>query len=389
MMPKRTLTTLTKRLIDDALPNTTVWDVQVPGFGVRVMPSGLKSFIFQYRTRTGGQGRQTVGRYPSMTVDAARRAARTLRTHVDEGRNPSQERKAGRDAPTMSRLVDFYTGDYALSRGLQPSTVKSMRGLLDRFVLPTLGTRKVADIRITDIRKVHADARDHVSRYRANYMRAGLNRMFVLANQNEWCTGNPCKGVERYDEDKRETYLSLDEVHRLLAACDAYPDQNAANAVRMLLWTGARLREVLHASWNEFDFDKRIWVKPSHHTKTKIRHQVQLADIIVELLRKMHREQGETSHLFPGRGLDKPRVDLQRPWAALCAAAGLSGYRIHDLRRTYASFMASGGATLSTIGQALGHTQASTTMRYAFLLPDTQRDAANRAVGKMGLLRVV
>jgi integrase len=82
-------------------------------------------------------------------------------------------------------------------------------------------------------------------------------------------------------------------------------------------------------------------------------------------------------------------VDLKRPWSALCEAAGLDGYRLHDLRRTYASFMLSGGADLSTVGNALGHTQASTTMRYAFLLTEVQKEAANRAVGKMGLLRAI
>jgi integrase len=389
MMPKRTLTTLTKRLIDDAKPNTSVWDVQVPGFGVRVMPSGLKSFIFQYRTRTGAQGKQAIGRYPSMTVEAARKVARALRTQVDEGGNPSLERRAGREAPTVADLADFYTEDYARTRGLKSQTVKGMRRLLERFVLPTLGFRKVADIRITDIRKVHGNARDDAGRYRANYLRAGLNRMFVLAEQNEWCTGNPCKGVERYDEDKRQAYLGREELLRLLTACDAYTDQNAANAVRMLLFTGARLREALGATWDQFDFEKGIWEKPSHHTKTKIRHQVHLADVAVELLRKMHRERRSSPYLFPGLSQESCRADLKRPWANLCSAAGLSGYRLHDLRRTYASFMLSGGAQLSTVGSALGHTQASTTMRYAFLLIEVQRDAANRAVGKMGLIRAV
>jgi integrase len=388
-MPKRTLTTLTKRLIDEAAPDAYVWDVQVPGFGVRVMPSGLKSFVFQFRTRTGGQGKQTIGRYPSMTVETARKTARALRTQVDEGGNPSRERQAGRDAPTVSRLADFYTEDYAQSRGLKAATSKGMRNLLERFVLPTLGSRKVADIHITDIRKVHAAARDGAGRYRANYLRAGLNRMFVLAQQNGWCTGNPCNGVTRYHEDKRQTYLGKDEVVRLLSACDSLEDQNAANAVRMLLFTGARLREVLNATWDQFDFEKRIWEKPSQHTKSKIRHQVVLADLVVEILRRMRREAVSGHHLFPGRSFDKGRVDLKRPWAILCSRAGLVGYRIHDLRRTYASSMLSEGADLNTVGSALGHTQLSTTLRYAFLQTEVKRDAANRAVGAMGLLRVV
>jgi hypothetical protein len=255
-MPKRTVTNLTKRLIDDARPGTFVWDAQAPGLGVRVMPSGLKSFIFQFRTRDGIQGKQTVGRYPSMTVDEARRIARGLRIRVDKGGNPSLDRKADRKAPSVSMLIDYYTGEYAQTRGLKPQTAKEMRSLMERFVLRPLGSRKVAAVQTVDVRKVVAKARDDAGRYRANYLRAGLHRMFVLAKQNGWGTENPCDGVERYEEDKRQNFLGREELVRLLTACDNHQDQNAANAVRLLLFTGARLREVLNATWDQFDLDR-------------------------------------------------------------------------------------------------------------------------------------
>lgn len=387
-MPRRALETLTKRIVDKTLPGSCAWDVQVPGFGVRVMPSGRKSFIFQYRTRGGIQGKQTIGQYPAMTVDAARRIARALRAEVDSGGNPSASRKAEREAATVSDLVDYYVGDYAQAR-LKPGTAKAMAGLMDRFVRPAIGSRKAADVRDCDIRRVHTNARDAAGRYSANKLRAGLSRMFTLGQQNGWCGQNPCVGVERYHEDERQSYLSDVEVVQLLTACDKHSDQGAANAIRLLLFTGARLREVLGATWSQFDLDKGVWEKPSHHTKTKIRHQVHLADPVVDFLRRMRRDGFGDEHLFPGRIAGKCRVDLKKPWDHITRAAGLTGYRIHDLRRTHASFMLSSGADLTTVGKALGHTQASTTLRYAFLLADVQKEAANRTVEKMGIVRLV
>jgi integrase len=353
------------------------------------MPSGTRSFIFQYRTRGGVQGKQTIGHYPAMTVEAARRVARALRTEVDAGGNPSESRRVERKVPTVAHLIDFYTGEYARTRGLKPDTAKSMRSLMDRFVRPVLGSRKAVDVKTVDIRKAHASAREGAGRYAANKLKAGLNRMFVLARQNGWCAENPCTGVERYPEDKRQSYLSDVEVLRLLAACDTYADQNPANAIRLLLFTGARLREVLGAMWSQFELEKGLWEKPSHHTKTKMRHLVHLADPVVELLRRMRQEGFGCEHLFPGRIAGKCRADLKKPWEHITKTAGLSGFCIHDLRRTHASFMLSSGADLTTVGKALGHTQASTTLRYAFLLTDVQKEAANRTVQKMGLLRVV
>lgn len=383
-MPKRQLLPLTKKKIDDALPGSYVWDALVPGFGVRVYPSGKRSFIFQYRTRTGKQGKLQVGHYPAMTVENARKLARGYRAEVDSGKDPSNDRKAARSAPTMAELADYYCEQYARSRGLRLSTVRAARGLLDKFVVPRMGSRKVAEVQLAEIQRIHGDVQHHCGKTSANKFRAVLSRMFTLAGKLKWRIGNPATDLDKLSEDIRHTYLDREQLDRLLGACDKHPDQNAANAIRLLVFTGARLREVLNATWAQFDLDKGIWVKPSHHTKTKIRHQVVLAHPVVALLRSMRESPISTEFLFPGASLKAPRVDLKRPWTAICEDAGLSGYRIHDLRRTYATFMLSSGSDLSAVGNALGHTQASTTQRYASLLIDDQRDAANRAVDKMG-----
>jgi integrase len=387
-MPKRNASLLTKRLIESAATNRTIWDVQIPGFGVRTTEKGYRSFIFQYRSRAGGQGKIVIGRFPSMTVEEARKIARQHRINVDGGGNPSSERKAVRSAPTMGDMIDYYTGEYAKNRALKPQTAAEMRRLLDRFVRPTLGKRKVAEVQPTDIRRVHGAVKDAVSPYRANKVLAGLSRIFNLSVADEIRPNNPCFGITKYPEDRRTKHLGHAEVVRLLNACDHYEDKQAANVLRLLLLTGARFREVLHATWDQFDLDKGLWVKPSHHTKTKIVHEVRLGDQVVAVLRGMEGEK-IARYLFPGRTLEAPRTDLKRPWRAIQDDAGLAGYRIHDLRRTYASFLLNTGSDLSVVGKALGHTQPSTTQRYASLFTETERDAANRAVSALMPLRVV
>lgn len=202
-MPIRTTNRLTKTLIDQAAPGSQLWDGEAPGFGLRVTASGTKSFVFQFRSRANEQGRITIGRYPSMTVEQARKTAREHRVFVDQGGNPSRERQGTRAAATLRDLATYYCDVYGPGRPLKSQTIKDARSLLDRFALPKFGLRKVSDLKPGDIRAIHNEARKGSSRYQANRLRAVLSRMFTLAIQNEWRSDNPCRGVEKFPEDQR------------------------------------------------------------------------------------------------------------------------------------------------------------------------------------------
>ena len=382
-MPRRTNHRLTKTLIENAANNTVVWDAEVPGFGLRVTPAGTRTFVFQFRSGRSEQGRVTIGRYPAMSVEQARKIARVHRVSVDQGGNPSRERKGSREAVTLSELAAHYCDDYGPQRGLKAQTISDARRLLDRYALPRFGRRKVIEITVGDIRCIHNDTREKVSRYQANKLRAVLSRMFTLAIQNEWRSDNPCRGVEKFQEDRRWNYLSPAQVTSLLDACDSYRDQHAADGVRLLLFTGARLREVTNATWDQFDLGQGLWVKPSSHTKTKIVHRLPLAPATVEMLCRMRSERPDTPFLFPGRDGTKPRVDMKRPWQCILEAANIGHHRRHDLRRTNASFMLSTGSDLMTVGKSLGHTQASTTLGYASLFQTVQKEGITRATELM------
>jgi integrase len=227
----------------------------------------------------------------------------------------------------------------------------------------------------------------------ANRVLSLLSKMFSLAIEWKWMTENPARGVARFPEARRERWLTLEEMLRLRKALDTLNDQNAANALRLLLLTGSRLSEVLKAEWEQFDFSTGVWTKPSHNTKQKRVEHVPLGDRALELLVSMKGERA-TGPLFPGR-FTGVRTDLKRPWAQACKAAGLSvtdvvkgkrkqltrdrpAIRIHDLRHSYASHLVSNGVSLPIVGKLLGHTQPSTTMRYAHLQDAALRTATNQ-----------
>ena len=238
---------------------------------------------------------------------------------------------------------------------------------------------KVADVTFADVDRLHRSMRE--TPYRANRCAAVLSKMFSLSIRWRIRTDNPAKGVERNHEEKRATYLSEAQLPALISALAAHADQQIANVFRLLLLTGSRRGEVLAAAWDQFDLEAGIWIKPSAHTKSKLEHRTPLSAAVVELLRLIHAESGATSKwVFPSG--DGHIVDPKKSWASICKAAGISGLRIHDLRHSYASMLVNAGLSLPIIGAMLGHTQVSTTARYAHLADNPLRKAAEH-VGQM------
>jgi integrase len=264
--------------------------------------------------------------------------------------------------------------------------------MIDTIIRPQLGGLRLKAVGTRDIEALHASLK--ATPYRANRVLALLSSMFTKAAEWKWRADNPAKGVQRFHEDRRERWLSAEEMHAFTAALDAYPDQNAANALRLLLLTGSRENEVLSADWPQFDLERGVWEKPSHHTKQKRIEYVPLSAPALELLSAM-KPKGATGPLFLGRDGSKARVTIRRPWVQACKAAGLAEaitlkgkrrtitrykptVRIHDLRHSYASHLVSSGVSLQIVGKLLGHTQPQTTQRYAHLSDGALRDATNR-----------
>jgi integrase len=367
------------------------YDTEVKGFGLRVTKAGARSFILNYRVR-GVERRCTIGSYPDWGVSAAREEAKRLKRLVDQGRDPMGERHEERAAPTVNELVDRYLVEHAPRK--RERSRQEDESLIRQWIRPELGNKRVADLRHVDVERLHRKITAHGTPTRANRTAALLSKALSLAVRWEMRADNPAKGIERNTEEKRTRYLAGDELRRLTEALAVYPNQRAANAIRLLLLTGARRGEVLTAEWSQFDLEAGVWVKPSSHTKQKLEHRIPLSAPVRQLLAEMRgaadrraaETRGEPSpFLFPAqRGARGARqgpghmAEVKGAWRAICSLAGLSGVRVHDLRHSYASILASAGLSLPVIGALLGHTQPGTTARYAHLFDDPLRAATER-----------
>ncbi|MGO9607825.1 MAG: tyrosine-type recombinase/integrase [Candidatus Binataceae bacterium] len=369
--------------------NRIVYDHEIRGFGVRITAGKAIAFILEYSIG-GRQRRYTIGPWPAWTATAARAEALKLRGNIAKGIDPLAEKAEQRAAPTVAELAERYIEEHAIPHK-RPSSVRNDKGMLEKHIKPELGNLKVAAVGRTDIERLHRKLRSHP--YQANRVLALLSTVMTKAIEWKLRPDNPCKGIKRYPEEKRETWLQTDAIARLDAALDAHGDRTVANAIRLILLTGARRGEVLKAQWSELDLQRAVWTKPSHHTKQRKTEHVPLNQPAIALLRNLHQQalvassQGKRNdqeievaaqYVFPGKVPGQPVVDIKKSWASIRNAAGLGKVRLHDLRHTFASHLASKGVSLHIVGKLLGHTRSETTMRYAHLADEALREATGQ-----------
>jgi integrase len=357
------------------------------GFGVRVNSNGTRSFCLAYTTTAGRERRFKLGDWPAMSAQDARKQALTLREAIRQGGDPVRDRETLLHSETVSDLAAKYL--QCAEKKLRPGTLRTYRGIMANVITPSLGKLKVKAVTRDDIETLHGSLRS--TPFHANRALAVLSAMFNFAIGAKLCETNPVKGVQRYDEPARETWLSFQQLQGLEAALAAYPDQTAADALRLLIVTGSRENEVLTARWADFDLKRGVWTKPSHHTKQRKTEHLPLSKAALLILSGLHKRTGAGLFLFPGK--DGSRRTLRKPWLQVLRSAGLASgeqvpgrrriiwtaqVRLHDLRHTFASHLVSQGAPLMLVGKLLGHTSAATTQRYAHVDNQSLKDVANR-----------
>jgi len=373
---------LTERSVKGLQPkqkNIIVYDEEVVGFGVRVTSGGTRAFILTYRI-DARERRLTIGAWPDWSVTAAREEARRLKREIDQGRDPMAERDEARESPNMRQLMKRYLEEHASK--LANHSRNDQAAIFRNFVEPAWGPRKAAEIQPEDVdrllRRITVGTPGKRGRratpVRANRVGEVLRKMFNLAIRWRIRTDNPAAGFARNPEVPRDRYLSLNEIGRLSVALDAHPNRRGADAVRLIMLTGARRGEVLNARWDQFDLDAAVWIKPAATTKQRRLHRAPISTAAAALLRtiQLHVPEG-CEWVFPGDAEGKPLQEIKRFWDDVRTKADLPGVRVHDLRHTFASLLVSGGMTLPMIGKLLGHTQVQTTQRYAHLLDDPLR----------------
>ncbi|WP_298851499.1 site-specific integrase [uncultured Ruegeria sp.] len=380
-MPK-----LTKRAVE-ALPveakDYFVWDSQIAGFGVRVMPSGAKTYQAQYR-KGGRTRRVSIGRHGKITVDEARKLAKEVMGQVAKGENPAEEISQHRRAPTVAALCERFFETHVRER-CKPSTQGEYRRAIDLFIVPAIGSFKVVDVERKDIAELHHKFRDKP--YQANRTLGVLSKMFNLAEI--WGLrpdgSNPCRHVPKYREEKRERFLSQDELQRLgQVLADAERDGSESPfvvaAFRLLILTGCRLGEIQTLQWS-FITDVGMEL-PDTKTGARRIPLPQAARAVLSTLPQLPDNPYVIAGAVPGHYV----TDLQKPWRRIRKLAGLHDVRIHDLRHTYASNAVSSGMPIQMVGRLLGHSQIQTTMRYAHLADDPVRRAAEENATRLDAL---
>ena len=398
-------TKLTKRAVDQALPSDAryfVWDSELKGFAIRVAPSGTKTYIVRYRPR--GDGRLgpkrfvVVGRHGPLTPEQARMRAREILGAVAAGRDPAAERAQTSAAMTVAALVELFVSEHAAAKR-KPRTATGYAAVLNSWVVPKLGKRAAQAITQGEISQLHLAMKARP--YQANRMLAIVASMYGFAVKRGLVSKgtNPTDGVVRYRERSRERYLTTEELGRLgetlrLAETAGLPwvlreetkgSKHLAKAknqhtliapevclaFRLLLLTGARLREILHLEWRHVDLERGLLLLPDSKTGRKT---IVLSSPAIGLIRFAPKR---GPYVITGADGERPRSDLKRPWRAIQQHAGLDGVRIHDLRHTFASIGAGASLGLPIVGKLLGHSQPATTARYAHLDADPLRRATD------------
>lgn len=377
------MTKLTKRSVEALkieAKDYFVWDSQIGGFGVRVMPSGAKTYQAQYR-KGGRTRRVSLGRHGKITAEEARKLAREVMGLVAKGDNPAEEISQHRCAPTMAALCERFFEQHVMQR-CKLSTQSEYRRAIDLFIKPAIGSFKTVDVERKDIAELHQKHRDKP--YQANRTLGVLSKMFNLAEI--WGMrpdgSNPCRHVPKYREVKRERFLSGAELQRLgetLASVETAGSESryVVAAFRLLILTGCRLGEIKTLRW-EYITGNGMELPD---TKTGAR-RIPLPQAARAVLDALPDPEGNP-YVIAGKLPDSHITDLQHPWQRKRKLAGLDGVRIHDLRHTYASNAVSGGMPIQMVGKLLGHSQLQTTMRYAHLADEPVNRAAEQNANRL------
>jgi integrase len=396
---------LNKRTVDSLEPKSKryfIWDGSLKGFGIRVEPTGRKTFLCRYRA-AGARRQYLLGTFGAVTAEEARSEARRVLSSSALGKDLAQSRYEARRALRFGELVEIFLAEHVSK--LKPGTAVEYNGALRKHAVPALGRTPADAVTTAELNRLHVSLGEH--RARANRVISYVRSLFSWAGAHGHVPRdfNPARYVMPYKEQARERYLSSEELKRLgevLRKAETsglpwvvkaegptakhrarienqlvtYPSE-VTNAIRLLLFTGCRLREILNLRWGEVDLERGLLHLPDSKTGEKT---VVLNAAALDIVKSMRRQD---FFVIPGEIRGQPRHDLKRPWDHIRHAAGLEGVRLHDLRHTHASIGVMSGLGLPIVGRLLGHASPLTTARYAHLADDPVRKASDAIGSKL------
>ena len=384
-MAKPEYLSLSKRIIDRLSvddKDAVFWDRDLPGFGIRVYPSGAKVYVVQTRV-FGRSKRVTVGRHGKLSADQARKEAARIIARIKAGEAEPLEEPAA--APTVADLAERYQREY-VAMHCKPLTVSHYGLMLRKHIVPGLGKLLVSEVERKHIMEFQYGLKDMPTV--ANRAVDILVKMFNLADAWGWRPSgkNPCRLVRRYKVGKHhERFLTPEELHRLSRALDAAPGERLASAhsaaaIRLLVLTGCRRNEILGLRWEDLDFEAGEMRLADSKTGARV---VPMPPPAAKVLAGLSRVPGNP-WVFPGKKKGTGQRNINDSWDRVRKRAGLEGVRLHDLRHSFASRALALGESLSMIGELLGHRKVQTTARYAHLARDSVRASTAKVAESIG-----
>ena len=369
---------LTNKKIDQLIPDTKsyiVWDNEIRGFGVRVNLNSKKTFILKYRI---GQGRSArvrkpvIGTYGVMKVDEARKIARKWLLDASEGNDPKEVDK------TSILLKDFcnvYLQQHANIKKKLSSVIEDKR-LMRLHIIPNFGNICLKEITRSMITKHHQSM--YQTPHGANRFLSLMSKMMNLAERWEYrpLNSNPCRHIERYKEEGRQIYLSMEQIEKIghvIKQMEQTESIFVLSAIKLLLFTGRRTGEILTLKWDYIDFENSKMNLPDTKTGAK---SFFFSPTVKQILLNLPNKEG---FVFKSVLKDKRVTTVRHIWKKICKLAKIENVRVHDLRHTYASLAVQNGYSLPIISKMLGHADIKTTQRYAHL----HDDPVNQAVEKI------
>ncbi|MDX9981149.1 MAG: site-specific integrase [Lentisphaeria bacterium] len=351
-------------------------------------------FVRWYKGRTE---QIRLGNFPETTVYLARRGAQEKAGAIAEGRDPAEERRAEKTAPTFGALFQRYMADYAKAH---KKTWQQDEWNYVRHVEKQWGNSRVDDITPATVTKLHNRLSSRSGPVMANRIWALVRGVFSWGITHELVKGdNPCRATKANRERSRERFMDADELQRFLAVLEE-TDPDMRDFFNLLLETGVRKSSLMRMEWADINLDKAAWRVSGEFTKNGDPLHIPLTEQAVAILRNRKNEQcnpgdpqkikgAEASHspwVFPARrsGTKNGHIaDVRRAWESITAKAGLPDLRIHDIRRTLGSWMAAQGASMLLIGRTLGHRDTKSTEVYARLNTEPIRQAVEQATRAM------
>ena len=374
-MPKLNLTQslVNKAKVEEGITSVDYYDERIPGLLMKVLPSGRKTYYIRYKDKRKVSSQRKLGNAVILTLSDARALARRKLAEIAMGADPFSLIQSN-PSPTLKKFAASgyipYVKTYKKSWEMDISRIRN-------HLLPYFGAMRMSDIEKRDVVQLINDKLPSYKPGSINRVIILLRYMFNLAIkwEVEGVSRNPTTGIPLLKEDNHvERFLSSEEAKALLIAIKNSKNPMLQHIISMLMLTGARKREVLDAKWEDFDMERNIWRIPT--TKAGKARIVPLSDAASVLLIKL-RQRKRCAHAFANPATLKPYSSVYYYWHTARKEAGLSDVRVHDLRRSFASFLVNAGRSLYEVQPLLGHTQIKTTQCYARLSTTSLRSASN------------